>query len=179
MINLPEYLFSKIYRKCDLRTQRSIYRAYKNEECPGLDRVLTHKEAQSCFICQLDIFCRWFWRCGGTKNFRGHQVSAMFSKQPSVLTEGLEVLYKLQYEDDEKKYYVQRCLWSHDDMKDADEKFLQFQEEISNVFKACTKQEMKAHLRSVHKKNNYFPKEVHDMIRKPVGKLSSFFKATT
>ena len=156
LLNLPEVVFSKIFRHLDLPAQRAVYRAYReNTDATGLEYVKAHKMSASCWICMVQIYHDMFCENGGYK----HPLWIdKFSKEPALNSEGFEILFKFAGEREANKYFVQRKLWDLKDMEHADSIFYKFQERIKRVFKARDTASLKAHLRNQHRADFYMPK---------------------
>ena len=174
LLNAPEVVFERIYRKCNLPTQLAVFSAYRKEEyAPGLDRVLGHQQFVYCWCCMSDIFWQMFGGTGGrdTRDF----TSMMFREEPPLLSEGLKILFKSAGEHNDKKYFVQRDFKNPKDMEESDKIFATFHKRISEVFKAKDMSTLKAHLDSEHRRKKYMPRNFFRRIRFEIGKRQSIF----
>lgn len=171
ILNCPEVIFEKIYRKCTLPTQRNLYRAYRDEEiAPGLDRVMAHKMSTSCWCCMAEIFYTMFGDSGGIKDPNIRQGRSMyFAEEPSLVSPGFPILFKFAKQYENKKIFIQRDLKSLADMKDADQVFYDFQDKLQNVFKARNIQSLKDHLDSEHRRTKYMPRNFFRQIKFEIG----------
>ena len=134
LLNTTEVIFANIFRKCDLRSQQNLFRAYDKEEfCPGIDRVSCHRMEVTCWCCMIEIFYEMFCHKGGRRNFGHLQTANRFAQEPALLTPGFDVLYKFVVEYDDKKYFVRRDLKNPKDMKKPDEIFEEFQTGVGNL----------------------------------------------
>lgn len=169
LLRVPELVFENIYRKCDLSTQKEIWRAYRSEESSGLNRVMLHKMEVSCWVCLANVFDDFFGENGGNKIRR----TGRFRKEPSLNSRGFHILFKSQISDSDYEYFVQRDLKNFKDMEGADMIYYEFQAALGRVYKARELTALRDHLDTVHRSDKYMPKSIFQPIRSEISKFSN------
>lgn len=153
LTKLPSLAFKKIYRALDFSDQDNLFSALEETSNDHLLRAVeNYRQPISCFLCQATLFQGSFWSCAG--RHRDHEPeSKYFKREPRLGSRGFNIMYTAVTGDRDSEFgklFRVRNFHDPEDMFDADEIFLGFQEALGNVFRADKYTDLVAHLKKRH-----------------------------
>ena len=133
--DLPEFIFKKIYRFSDIKTQSNLFKAYDTEGDREILEIIKRQKPQviSCWLCQISVFLKNFFQNDGIHR-RAEPSSNFLKLEPKRGTTGFDILYKLIAESPVYgRIYRQRNLKDPVEMAEPDKLFLELQKQLASV----------------------------------------------
>jgi len=148
--NLPDLVFTKIYKNCDKQSKWNLSQVLAQDGCDQIIRrtgVHKPKDDVWCFLCQMDVF----WNQFGISDL--DQTTLGFHWQFKKMSEE-------QYPFSPLAYEVRNN--GAEDMKDADNILKYFEIRLGQVFQTNDIGKLRDHVVSKHSPNRYLPAEFWD-----------------
>ena len=150
----------KIFRHCDVTTQRRIEKAYRGE--PAVLEFRYFKQKITCFLCTSELWINTFWSSANEiDTINGGIKTGVHRPEPSFNSMAFQLLYKFKeknvYRDLET--YVLRDFTNAEDCKIPDALLKKFLTEIETLYKAQSLDELVAHIEFTHNGPGRFSKD--------------------
>ena len=150
-LDLDSVSRERIFRFCDIPTQRKIEKAYRGE--PAVREFEYYRQKITCFLCTSEVWVNNFWASANENDLRNGGIkSGVHRPEPSFDSDAFRALYKFKEKNEYKdlETYILRDFSSKEDCKVPDALLRKFLTEIESLYKAQSLEELIAHIEFVH-----------------------------